>query len=318
MKRLACALAVVMIFVPCAVFADASMASEAPSPYEAIAENEPSMESTAPTEVIEEQDAEAPVEEVLPNEGDIKPEELSGEAQFKTAEELYQYWMAQNTDYYAEYPYPDYVCGVWSTDGGSRNLTFAVTKNEEGEAGKEEILRLIEDDSTVTFTYQTYSYKELWDVRMELEPRMGEETGAIGMGIYEMDNVLHIDIDEKNPNGEYFMKECFERFGNKVAFKVGEIADDLITVEEGGFIDAGGSGMAGKAWVWGMAALAVAAAVLLVIFRQRIFVHAGTNAAALSVGSMTKGEVEQAVKDANVSPSEELEQRIKKRLQQDK
>ena len=59
-------------------------------------------------------------------------------AEFADANALFQYWYSTQETPSAS-PYPDYVCGVWSTDGTTDHLTIAVTKDEAGEAGKSEI-----------------------------------------------------------------------------------------------------------------------------------------------------------------------------------
>ena len=83
--------------------------------------------------------------------------ERTDEGKYATMGELYQAWGGYEG-------YPDYICGVWSTDGGMSNMTVAVTKDKAGERGKEEILSLLENPNSVTFTYQSYSYQELQEV----------------------------------------------------------------------------------------------------------------------------------------------------------
>ena len=136
--------------------------------------------------------------------------------EYATAGDLYQAWYAENG---YENPYPDYITGVWSADGSMDRLVFGVTKDERGVDGKEEILRLVADDSTVSFTYQSYSYAELLAIQREIEPLMGDEYGAYACGIYDMENVLKISIDETNPKAEEFMSDLFARYGDQVAFE---------------------------------------------------------------------------------------------------
>ena len=138
------------------------------------------------------------------------------DGEYATAGDLYQAWFAQNG---YEQPYPDYITGVWSAGGTESSLVFGVTKDEKGEAGKEEILRLVADDSTVSFTYQSHSYAELLAVQQEITPLMGDEYGAYACGIYDMENVLKISIDETNPKAEEFMSDLFARYGDQVAFE---------------------------------------------------------------------------------------------------
>ena len=72
----------------------------------------------------------------------------AAEAQYSTAGDLYEAWCSN---------LPDYFCGVWSTDGGTTNLTFGIQNNASGNAGKQKILELIENDSSVTFVYQGFA-----------------------------------------------------------------------------------------------------------------------------------------------------------------
>lgn len=141
--------------------------------------------------------------------------------QFATAHDLFDHWYMERPDP-KQSPYPDYVCGVWSTDGSMENLTIAVTDDAAGEAGKAEILALIEDDSTVTFTTAAYSHAELFAIQWELAERMGEETGMFGIGVYEMENQVHVDIDMDHPGAQTFMEECFALYGDRICFVDGD------------------------------------------------------------------------------------------------
>ena len=77
---------------------------------------------------------------------------------YETARQLADAWHSQGG-------VPDYISGLWSTDGSRKNLTFGVVKGEAGEAGRQEILDLVKDDSTVTIVYQTYSHNYLWQIQ---------------------------------------------------------------------------------------------------------------------------------------------------------
>ena len=52
---------------------------------------------------------------------------------YESAGELYEAWMRQNG-------VPDYISGVWSTDGGSVNLTFGLVSSEEGMAAGNSVI----------------------------------------------------------------------------------------------------------------------------------------------------------------------------------
>ena len=76
---------------------------------------------------------------------------------FPTLFDLFQHWCNDG--------YPDYVTGVWSNDGSSYNLTVGLVDGTAGEAGKQEILDLIENDASITFTTQTYSHNYLMRIQ---------------------------------------------------------------------------------------------------------------------------------------------------------
>lgn len=159
-------------------------------------------------------------------------------AKYMTMGDLYQAWFASG-EY--EYHYPDYVCGVWTETGDMTELVVAVTKDEAGEAGKQEILSLIENDASVKFTYQSYSYKELRQVQEELSHFMGDESGIYGIGVYEMDNKVHADIDISNPNAEDYIRKFLGQYGDKLVFEAG--GGITLDCQSEGLIDSVGGDM---------------------------------------------------------------------------
>lgn len=158
---------------------------------------------------------------------------VSAEAIYPDANALYQAWMSAQQDWTCS-PYPDYVCGVWSTYGDMSHLTIAVTKDEAGEAGKSEILDWIEDDSTVAFTYQSHSYAELLSHRLEIETHLGEDNGMWGIGMDEMKNQITIDVDLSNPNAQAFCAEILARYGDMVSISDGNavVLDNTATSDQ--------------------------------------------------------------------------------------
>ena len=179
--------------------------------------------------------------------------------QYKNAGELYLAWMENGG-------YPEAVCGVWSTDGSMEHLTVAVEKSEEGEALKQEILDQIEDDTSVTFTYMAYRYSDLWAIQQELTGSLGDETGAYGVGIYDNENCLVIDINTDNPGSEQYMKECFEKYQNRVRFEAGSGVIMEATSEMGiGNFDTTGMDIGGTQGIKGGKAAAMGIAALLLL-----------------------------------------------------
>ncbi len=167
-----------------------------------------------------------------------------GSEQFETMADLYNYWFITATD---DVAYPDYVCGVWTETGDMSQLVVAVTKDEKGEAGKQEILSLIGNDESISFTYQSYSYRELYEVKnYVIEKLQNSEVMNWGCGIDEMKNTVTVDIDTSLPEVQTIMKDCFAVYGNMVIFNYGGVFIEASS-EEVGVIDAGGGDVEGIA-----------------------------------------------------------------------
>ena len=158
-------------------------------------------------------------------------------AKYMTMADLYQDWYASGK---YEYNYPDYVCGVWTETGDMSELVVAVTKDEAGEKGKEEILSLIENDDSVKFTYQSYTYKELRQVQDEITSIMGDGTGIYGIGVNETENRLEAYIDITNPNAETVMWKFLGAYGDMIVFETGD-GNIFDATTENMIIAAGGS-----------------------------------------------------------------------------
>ena len=68
---------------------------------------------------------------------------------YANAGALYQAWFANGNG--ESYPYPDYITGVWSSDGTIDNLVFGVLKGYDMEKAKAEILAQIENKDSASF-----------------------------------------------------------------------------------------------------------------------------------------------------------------------
>ena len=163
---------------------------------------------------------------------------------YATMGDLYQAWGGY-------VGYPDYVCGVWSTDGGMINMTVAVTDDKAGEQGKEEILSLLANPETVTFTTHKYSYRELLIVNDEIVAQMMVGGSPIvACGIYEMENKVQVSVPETAENAETVARELSVKYGDKLMVELGsELILDATAQESAG---------SQKGWV-----LVAAAALLL-------------------------------------------------------
>ena len=127
---------------------------------------------------------------------------------YATAGDLYQAWAES---------FPDYISGVWSTDGTMTNLTFSVVNGDEGEKGKAEILALVEDDYTVTFANGDFSRNYLTHVQDELLPYFEKGIGLVSSGVYDMENRIGLGIlteKKDSPETLAMLEELKEKYGD--------------------------------------------------------------------------------------------------------
>lgn len=240
-----------------------------------------------------------------------------GKNAFQTAGDLFQYWMSGKS--FPESPYPDYVTGVWSTDGSADQLTFGVTKDEAGEAGKAEILSYIVDDSTVTFAYQSFPHHELMKVQRSLVSSMNDETGAYAMGVHDMENRVVISINVSAPGAEAFMEECFAAYGDRVAFEEGE---GIFLTLETGVDGTGGVPATGLVQETGLnkpnllplvcllAALLLSLGVLTILRNRRSRTAVTAEGEHVAAASVTEGEIKTALKENLAAPPAALDKKI--------
>lgn len=155
------------------------------------------------------------------------------EVTFETAYDLIQMWARSDS-------YPDYVCGVWTNDGSHSSITISVLDTEDGNRGKEEVLGLIEDDSSVTFTYGEYSRNYLTDVQNELLKlfKTKEEHGLISTALDEYNSRISLGILKEykgNEKTEQILSDITNQYGDifTVSYCDEPIEDLLITAPVG-------------------------------------------------------------------------------------
>lgn len=134
---------------------------------------------------------------------------------FDNAGALYEYWTRTNS-------LPNFITGVWSSDGGYINLTFGVTNDTAGREGAKQILELVSDDNTVSIAYQTYALHYLYEVQEDLERYMEEDLGFKSLGVHFTTNRVEIDVDQKrldDPATTAAVNALTEKYGDAVFFK---------------------------------------------------------------------------------------------------
>ncbi|MBQ8171573.1 MAG: hypothetical protein IJZ95_06265 [Oscillospiraceae bacterium] len=212
---------------------------------------------------------------------------------YKDAYELFSAW--------DRHGYPDYITGVWSTNGGREHLTFGIVESCDTDAVKDEILYLVEDVSTVTFTEQKYSYNYLCSIQEELELTWGfsDEIAMLSLGVDVWENCVEVGIDFEaiNPATEEFMKDCTERYGDAINIVEGVHAVTLMARPDP------------TPWIICAACvlMAVVTAVVVVTRSRRITNADGT----VTIHKhLSEKQVAALVKDSTAQPSQELDSRI--------
>ena len=144
----------------------------------------------------------------------------AAEAQYSTAGDLYEAWYSN---------LPDYICGVWTADGGT-TLTFGIQNNEAGNAGKQKILELIENDSSVTFVYQEFSRNYLLQIQKEIDGYFEKDLGLISTGLDDINNCIVLGILKErkdNADTQNMISEVSEKYGNAISV---EYTDKIIAL----------------------------------------------------------------------------------------
>ena len=244
------------------------------------------------------EDNTAPDSPALDMPADGSSTERTDEGKYATMGDLYQAWGGYEG-------YPDYICGVWSTDGGMSNMTVAVTKDEAGERGKEEILSLLENPNSVTFTYQSYSYQELQEVNEAIVERMiAGDQSIVACGIYEMENKVHVSVLETAEDAEKTAQKLVKTYGDKVTVELGSMLFDTTTMEE--TYDRGVPGV--------LLVLAAAAVLLGITVAVKLPARLTSAGKVITERPMSRRQVEKLVAKSTEIPSQRLEEQMKKRL----
>ncbi|MBQ9767889.1 MAG: hypothetical protein IJW37_07285 [Lachnospiraceae bacterium] len=234
---------------------------------------------------------------------------------FPTLFDLFQHWCNAG--------YPDYVTGIWSTDGSSYNLTVGLVEGTAGEAGKQEILNLIENDASITFTTQTYSHNYLMQIQEELFSYFEQtELGMVGSGVYDMENCVHVEFLTEKENDEVslnFIAELKEKYGNAVSISYTE--GYVLRTEEISLTTPPAPSISGKS---SFSPLLIAGMILipLLVFgiyfalRKRFVPVLQTNAGGTFTQSskISVKEVEEMVKDSSLTVSKEVDEKVMERI----
>lgn len=251
----------------------------------------------------------------------VLPVAAAEEGIYETAGDLYASWAEDGE-------FPDYICGVWSTNGSWDCLTFALRADAEGEAAKAEILALVRDDYTVSFECRSYShtYNELRQIQSELDLCFDRNVGLVYTGVDEMNNCVLVGINEErqsDPETVAFLSELRERYGDVIVIKYGSIVYtqaeatagvkelvDPLPFAQSVILD---SPEQGEPYGW--IALVIAVLVLgfaagVLMKKRRAAALVTTNGDTLADGALSTGDVARMVKEAAPQISPELDEKI--------
>lgn len=222
----------------------------------------------------------------------------AAEAKYNTAGELYEAW-CENL--------PDYICGVWSTDGGTNNLTFGIQNNAAGNAGKQEMLDLVKNDSTLTFVYQEYSRNYLLQIQREIDKYMPKDLGLVSTALYDENNCIELGIlkeRQDDADTQNMIREITDRYGNAVTVEYTDAIYALTT-------DVNGLRTSQHIILF-MGIVVVLLAVMFFVFQKRnvLLLQTNNGATVSATTSPSTKEVEDMVRKTKYAISSELDQRI--------
>lgn len=238
---------------------------------------------------------------------------------FPTLFDLFQHWCNDG--------YPDYVTGVWSNDGSSYNLTVGLVEGTAGEAGKQEILDLIENDASITFTTQTYSHNYLMQIQDALFSYFEQtELGMVGTGIYDTENCVHVDFLTDKANDEVslsFIAELQQKYGDAISISYTE--GYALTSEEIALANPLAPSTVGKT---SFSPLLIAGLIIipLLVFgtyfalKKRFVPVIQTNAGGAVTHSdkLSAKGVEKLMKDSSLTVSKEVDERVMEEIKHEK
>ena len=230
------------------------------------------------------------------------------DGKYATIGDLYQAWGGYEG-------YPDYVCGMWSTDGGMTSMTVAVTDDEAGESGRQEILSLLADPNTVTFTTQKYSYRELQKVMDAITAQMDGDSPIVACGVYEMENAVHVTVNKNHQAAEETIARLTAQYGDLVVVEAGEMIFSVLhcdTPFEQVAVDMTAKPTIGNYLPLILLLTVLALAALTVAFKRPARV---TNTGkVITEGKPTRAQVEAALSEHSETPPDRVEEQLKKKL----
>lgn len=233
------------------------------------------------------------------------------EGVYEDAGALYAAWVREEA-------VPDYITGVWSTDGTDNHLTFGLLLGEAGDYGCREILSLVSDDTTVAFVRQIYSRNDLYRIQEEVVDAYFEAgLGMVTAGVRERENRLCFEVHRdyaENADTQEMIQTVMAQYGNAVYFTYVDTDPELVTGTQPPAQPGPILGMASPrnlAIPYGLCGLCLAFLAFLQMRRHHLLAATAEGCAVMEgKKSLTKREVEAAIRNADCKPSDALDRRV--------
>lgn len=226
---------------------------------------------------------------------------------FADAAALFQYWEA--------FGYPDYVSGVWTATGGTAQLVIGITE-QGGEAARRELLALIENDASVSFVTQKYSYNYLRGVQEDITAYlMGRDLGSWGIGVSVMQGRVELFLEHGTDHEAtaLVVRELLGQYGDALAIVTenGPITAYTLEIDPGVVTDAAvHPGKQLLTWLpFALILLLLASASVLIVRRRAVLQTAGGATVEVSA-TLSRADVERRVRDDAPAPSAALDARV--------
>ena len=240
---------------------------------------------------------------------------------YENAGDLYSAWVSQDC-------VPDYITGVWSTDGGHENLTFGVVKGDAGEMGRQDILALVQNDSSVTIVYQTYSRNYLYRIQKEIEETYFENgLGLVAAGVMERENMLRFEVHTdfaNNADTQAMIRHVTDQYGDAVYFSYIDTYPQFVngtqTAPTGPVLVMTNpqNQMIPFGFVFGLCVIVLAFFFLIEMPRRRTMAITTTaTPVVMDEHPLSEQEVKEAIRKAEVMPPESLDDRVMHSIQSD-
>lgn len=233
---------------------------------------------------------------------------------YENAGELYEAWVSRDE-------VPDYITAVWSSDGGAENLTFGVIEGENGELAKQEILRLIRNDCTVTFVVQKYSRNYLYQIQDKIcDAYFDKGLGLMSAGVSEYQNQLHFEVKEsyaENPDTLDMIRTVTEQYGDAVSFRftdseiVAVVGTDTAVAGPDLVVANPANQIIPIGFTLGIGSVLIAYLLLVEIRRRQMAALSSDGTTSfITERVMTAKEVEAAIRKTELQPSQALDDRV--------